>query len=158
MYGRSLFELEWRFCRYDLRKVLNIGQNAEHFEQQVGGSQRGDSGRVVDGCDLHQVAPDQVQGSTASNDLQSLGGRDPADLGGSGPRASRGVDGVYVEGEVDGGRRAHLRPDLLHQGRQRFVPQFLNLLQSLIIELRKVSAVRITTVRIKLKSKTGWLN
>ncbi len=153
-----MFELEWRFGRTDLRKVLNVGQNAEHFEQQVGGSQRGDSGRVVDGCNLHQVASDQVQGSTASNDLQSLGGCDPADLGGSGSRASRGIDGVDVEGEVDGGRRAHLRPDLLHQGRQRFVPEFLNLLQLSIIVLRKVSAVRITTVRIKLKTKTGWLN
>jgi hypothetical protein len=38
------------------------------------------------------------------------------------------------------------------------VPEFLNLLQLSISLLRKVSAVRITTVRIKPITKTGWLN
>jgi hypothetical protein len=55
------------------RVMLDFGQGAEHFEEQVGGRERGHAGRVVDGRDLHEVTSDHVQAAAAADDFQGLG-------------------------------------------------------------------------------------
>ena len=78
---------------------------------------------------LDEVAADQVEASAASDDLQRLDGRDAADFRRSGAGASRGVDGVDVEGEVDRGLGVgKLVPNVSHQGREGLVPELFYLL------------------------------
>ena len=113
---------------FRLDKVLDVWKDAKHLKEQVGRGDGGHRSRVVDGSNLDEVAADQVESSAASDDLEGLDGREAANLRGAGSGASRGVDGVDVEREVDRGLGVgKLAPDASHQGCQRLMPELLNL-------------------------------
>ncbi len=106
--------------------MLDSGEHAEQFVQQVRREERCVAGRVVLRCDFDDVCADDVQCVTASDDLEALGARESTDFGGSGSGCDRRVEPIDIETDVDG-TVAELLVDVDHQRGERPVPALLDL-------------------------------